>query len=242
MSGNLCRCGAYAGIVAASATRRRRAYDDATPFDYVRADDRRRRASRRWRGRGTRCPRRRHQSARPDEGRRRAAGAPRRHQAPAARPTIETLPDGGLRIGALVRNSDLANHPRVRERYPLLSQALLAGASPQLRNMATVGGNLLQRTRCPYFYDTAFAACNKREPGSGCAARRGLQPHARDPRRERALHRRRIRRTCAWRWRRSTPWSTCAAAAATRAHPDRRVPSAARRRARARHATRGTAS
>ncbi|MEI5999067.1 xanthine dehydrogenase family protein subunit M [Paraburkholderia bengalensis] len=83
---------------------------------------------------------------------------------------VSTLPDGGLRIGALVRNSDAANHALVRERYPLLSQALLAGASAQLRNMATVGGNLMQRTRCPYFYDTAFTACNKREPGSGCAA------------------------------------------------------------------------
>jgi xanthine dehydrogenase YagS FAD-binding subunit len=88
--------------------------------------------------------------------------------------TITTLPDGGLRIGALVRNSDAANHALVRERYPLLSQAFLAGASPQLRNMATVGGNLMQRTRCPYFYDTAFAQCNKRLPGSGCAALEGL--------------------------------------------------------------------
>ncbi|QES46894.1 molybdopterin dehydrogenase [Streptomyces venezuelae] len=82
---------------------------------------------------------------------------------------IEELPDGGLRIGALVRNSRLAAHPLVRTRYPVLSQALLAGASAQLRNMATVGGNLLQRTRCPYFYDTA-AHCNKREPGAGCDA------------------------------------------------------------------------
>jgi len=90
-------------------------------------------------------------------------------------PLNEIVPtaDGGLRIGALVRNSDLANHRYVRERYPLLSRALLAGASPQLRNMATVGGNLLQRTRCYYFYDTAYAACNKRRPGSGCAAREG---------------------------------------------------------------------
>jgi xanthine dehydrogenase YagS FAD-binding subunit len=77
--------------------------------------------------------------------------------------------DGGLVIGALAKNSDVANHPLVREGYPLLSQALLAGASPQLRNMATVGGNLLQRTRCPYFRDVA-TACNKRAPGSGCAA------------------------------------------------------------------------
>jgi xanthine dehydrogenase YagS FAD-binding subunit len=86
---------------------------------------------------------------------------------------IAPTADGGLRIGALVRNSDLANHRYVREHYPLLSRALLAGASPQLRNMATVGGNLLQRTRCYYFYDTAYTACNKRRPGSGCAAREG---------------------------------------------------------------------
>ena len=83
--------------------------------------------------------------------------------------TIEPTPDGGLRIGALVRNTDLAANPRVRRDYALLSRALLAGASGQLRNMATTAGNLLQRTRCPYFYDTNMA-CNKRLPGSGCAA------------------------------------------------------------------------
>ena len=77
---------------------------------------------------------------------------------------------GGLRIGATARNSDVANHPIVRRRYPVLSQALVAGASPQLRNMATVGGNLMQRTRCDYFYDPTYAECNKRVPGSGCAA------------------------------------------------------------------------
>jgi xanthine dehydrogenase YagS FAD-binding subunit len=82
---------------------------------------------------------------------------------------IELLPDGGVRIGALVRNSDLAHHDAVAKRFPLLSQALLSGASPQLRNMATVGGNLMQRTRCYYFRDTTYA-CNKRQPGSGCAA------------------------------------------------------------------------
>src|SRR5204863_1644613 len=86
---------------------------------------------------------------------------------------IEELPDGGLRIGAQAANSDVAADVRVRARYPVLSQALLAGASAQLRNMATVGGNLLQRTRCPYFYDTAFEHCNKRQPGSGCDARDG---------------------------------------------------------------------
>ncbi len=82
---------------------------------------------------------------------------------------IEELPDGGLRIGAQAANSDVAADARVRTRYPVLSQALLAGASGQLRNKASIGGNLLQRTRCPYFYDTA-AACNKRDPGTGCAA------------------------------------------------------------------------
>lgn len=82
---------------------------------------------------------------------------------------IEPTADGGLRIGALARNSDVATHAEVASMYPVLSQALLSGASPQLRNMATVGGNLVQRTRCTYFRDTAMA-CNKREPGSGCAA------------------------------------------------------------------------
>jgi xanthine dehydrogenase YagS FAD-binding subunit len=82
---------------------------------------------------------------------------------------IEALPEGGIRIGALVRNADLAYSSEVQQRYPLLSSALLAGASPQLRNMATTGGNLLQRTRCYYFYDTA-TTCNKRTPGSGCGA------------------------------------------------------------------------
>ena len=83
---------------------------------------------------------------------------------------ITELPDGGLRLGALARNSDTAAHMMVRTRYPLLAQAILSGASPQLRNMATDGGNLLQRTRCYYFYDPANAQCNKREPGSGCGA------------------------------------------------------------------------
>ena len=86
---------------------------------------------------------------------------------------IEELPDGGVKIGAMARNSDTANHPLIRQRYPVLSQAFLAGASPQLRNMATVGGNLMQRTRCYYFTDTAMP-CNKRDPGSGCAAIEGF--------------------------------------------------------------------
>jgi xanthine dehydrogenase YagS FAD-binding subunit len=80
---------------------------------------------------------------------------------------------GGVRIGAMVRNSDLAYHPIIRDRYPVLGEALLAGASPQLRNMATMGGNVMQRTRCTYFRDTAGGPCNKREPGTGCAAQEG---------------------------------------------------------------------
>jgi xanthine dehydrogenase YagS FAD-binding subunit len=88
--------------------------------------------------------------------------------------TIEQLPDGSLRLGALARNSDTANHPLVRQHYPLLSQAILSGASPQLRNLATDGGNLLQRTRCFYFMDTGFPQCNKRSPGSGCGALEGV--------------------------------------------------------------------
>jgi len=85
---------------------------------------------------------------------------------------VSDLPNGGLRLGALARMSDVAWEPRVKERYPLLSQALLLAASGQIRNMASMGGNLLQRTRCPYFRDTA-TPCNKREPGSGCSALRG---------------------------------------------------------------------
>ena len=87
---------------------------------------------------------------------------------------VEELADGkGVRIGALARNSDVADHPLIQQRYPVLSLAFLAGASPQLRNMATVGGNLMQRTRCYYFYDPAFPKCNKRDPGSGCGALEG---------------------------------------------------------------------
>src|SRR5262245_51258602 len=82
---------------------------------------------------------------------------------------IEERHDGGLRLGALVTNADTAYHETVERRYPLISRAILAGASAQLRNMATNGGNLLQRTRCYYFYDTA-TPCNKRDPGAGCSA------------------------------------------------------------------------
>jgi xanthine dehydrogenase YagS FAD-binding subunit len=85
---------------------------------------------------------------------------------------IETLPDGGVRIGALVRNADLAHDPMFARRFPAVAEALLSGASPQLRNAATAAGNVLQRTRCAYFYDVA-SACNKRAPGAGCDARGG---------------------------------------------------------------------
>ncbi|RZL58915.1 MAG: xanthine dehydrogenase family protein subunit M [Sphingomonas sp.] len=88
--------------------------------------------------------------------------------------TIEETETGGLRIGAGVRNSTLAAHPVVRSQYPMLSRAILAGASAQIRNMATIGGNLLQRTRCTYFYDVEGSRCNKRQPGQGCDAIHGF--------------------------------------------------------------------
>jgi xanthine dehydrogenase YagS FAD-binding subunit len=87
---------------------------------------------------------------------------------------ISTTRGGGVLIGAGVTNSAVANHPLIRSQYPVLSQAILSGATTQLRNMATAGGNLLQRTRCPYFMETAFTSCNKRSPGTGCAARDGF--------------------------------------------------------------------
>lgn len=86
---------------------------------------------------------------------------------------IKTAKSGGVSIGALAKNTDTANHPLIRQNYPLLTQAILAGASGQIRNMATNGGNLMQRTRCAYFYDTAMQ-CNKREPNSGCGAMEGI--------------------------------------------------------------------
>jgi xanthine dehydrogenase YagS FAD-binding subunit len=89
---------------------------------------------------------------------------------------IQPAAGGGLRLGALATNTEVAYHQEVERRYPLVSQAILAGASPQLRNMASVGGNLMQRTRCPYFYDRA-TPCNKRDPGTGCAAITGFNRH-----------------------------------------------------------------
>jgi len=93
---------------------------------------------------------------------------------------IEERADG-IRIGPMVRNSAIAVHPLILQRYPLLSQALLSGASPQICNMATAGGNLLQRTRCYYFYDPTYKECNKRAPGSGCAAARVPAPRVGRP-------------------------------------------------------------
>ncbi len=120
----------------------------------------------------------------PDQpGRPRGADA-RRHSSP--------TPDG-LRLEPLARMSDVAAHPDVVRRWPVLSQALLASASPQIRNMGTMGGNLLQRTRCGYFRDTGFA-CNKRVPGSGCPAINGENRHAGDPGRQRPVHRHPSRR------------------------------------------------
>src|SRR6266403_1390157 len=87
---------------------------------------------------------------------------------------IEALPDGGLRIGALARMSDVAAHADVRRRFPIISEALLFAASGQLRNMASMGGNIMQRTRCAYFRDEDDPPCNKRQPGSGCSALHGL--------------------------------------------------------------------
>ncbi len=176
MSGNICRCGAYPNIVcgdsAGSAARLaaqiERNFMEA--FSYVRATD------------ATQAG-----NAATQAGVRFIAGGTTLldlMKLDVERPTrlvdinrigldtIERLPNGGLRVGALVRNSDLAHHAVVQEEYSVLSQALLAGASAQLRNMATTGGNLLQRTRCMYFRNTAMA-CNKRVPGSGCSAIEG---------------------------------------------------------------------
>jgi Aerobic-type carbon monoxide dehydrogenase, middle subunit CoxM/CutM homologs len=90
---------------------------------------------------------------------------------------VRPLPGGGVSIGALAKNTDTANHPLIRKDYPLLAQAILAGASPQIRNMATNGGNIMQRTRCNYFYDLG-TPCNKRQPGSGCGAKDGLNRYS----------------------------------------------------------------
>ena len=172
-------------------------------FTYIRADDVADAVRADCRGPGRQVHRRRHESHRPDEGERRAAEPADRYHPPAAEESIEDCRSGGLRIGALRDATPiLPTMQQVEQRYPLLSSAILAGASPQLRNMATAGGNLLQRTRCCYFYDTA-TPCNKRAPGQRLLRDRRVQPHARDPGHERCTASPRIRRTCAWRW---PPW------------------------------------
>ena len=122
---------------------------------------------------------------------------------------IVDTPDGGLLVGAAVPNSDLAADPRIRSRYPVLAEALLAGASGQLRNMATTGGNPLQRTRCVYFQDVT-TPCNKREPGSGCSAIGGAPALPRRSSAPPSTASPPTPRTWRWRWPRSTPSSTCA--------------------------------
>ena len=167
MSGNICRCGAYSNIVDAITEVVRE--ESMKPFTYERATSPAAAAA---------------AAAARTQGAKFIAGGTNlldlmklQIETPThlidvnglALDKIEITPEGGLRIGALVRNTDLAADPRVRRDYGLLARALLAGASGQLRNRATTAGNLLQRTRCPYFYDTNMP-CNKRQPGSGCAA------------------------------------------------------------------------
>jgi xanthine dehydrogenase iron-sulfur cluster and FAD-binding subunit A len=170
MSGNICRCGAYSNIAEAVAEVAGRAR--MKPFTYERATS----------------PAQAAASAVGVEGAKFVAGGTNlldlmklQIESPKhlidvnglSLDSIEPTAEGGIRIGALVRNTDLAADKRVRRDYALLSRALLAGASGQLRNKATTAGNLLQRTRCPYFYDTN-QPCNKRQPGSGCAAIGGI--------------------------------------------------------------------
>jgi xanthine dehydrogenase YagS FAD-binding subunit len=166
MSGNICRCGAYSNIV--DAITEVAGIKSMRAFTYERATIASRPRPKRLRPIRRQIHRRRHQPARSDEARDRDADSSDRRQRSRPRQDRAT-PEGGLRIGALVRNTDLAADERVRRDYGVLSRALGAGASGQLRNKATTAGNLLQRTRCPYFYDTN-QPCNKRQPGSGCSA------------------------------------------------------------------------
>ncbi len=164
MGGNLCRCGAYPSIVAAIQAARSEV--SMEPFEHVAANDEQQAITAGARGAYI-------------------AGGTNLvdyMRLEVVRPTavvditrlpfteIEEIAGGGVRIGALARNEDVARDPLIAQRYPVLGEAILSGASPQLRNLATTGGNLLQRTRCPYFHDPQVAACNKRQPGSGCAA------------------------------------------------------------------------
>ena len=190
MSGNLCRCAAYTGIrqaimEVAEASKTREAAR-MRPFDYVRAGATGEATASAGQGAafiagGTNLlDLMKLEVMAPETARWTSPGSICAPSSPPRR--------AACAIGALVTNADLAAHERVRRDYPVLSRALLAGATGQLRNKATTGGNLLQRTRCYYFYDTA-QSCNKREPGSGCGGARRLQPHPCDPGRLAALHR-----------------------------------------------------
>ena len=182
MSGNICRCGAYPNIVAAiqkCAARRKGAEGGMKTFQLTRPNDSaqaiaaaakaktaQQGAEIRFIAGGTTLIDLMKLNVE-------TAAEPRRSSTGCRSTKSKRLPDGGLTIGATVRNSDLAYHPLVRKNYAVLSEAILSGATVQIRNMATTAGNLLQRTRCMYFRDTAMP-CNKREPGSGCGAINGV--------------------------------------------------------------------
>ena len=243
MSGNLCRCGAYANIVAGDPCRRR-VSSAMKPFAFERAGRRRRGRARGRRRSATRCS----SAAAPTSSTTSSSASPARH-AGRRRPDADLggdhrAGDGGLRIGAAVPNSDLAADPRVRERYPVLAQALLAGASGQLRNMATTGGNPLQRTRCVYFQDVT-TPCNKREPGSGCSAIGGYtRYHAILGARPDAAARASPPTPRTWpsRWPRSTRGCSVLGPDGERTVPFDRAAPAARRRPDPRHRAASTAS
>ena len=181
MSGNICRCGAYNGIIDAIAdtfvgrgadalSRRPAGSDGMTPFSFARATDvddalAQGREGARYLGGGTNLV---------DLMRETIERPAALVDVTGLATAIDETDEGGLLIGAAARNTQLAEHRGVRERYPVLARAILAGASAQIRNMATIGGNVLQRTRCTYFYDTAGSRCNKRDPGQGCDAQHGF--------------------------------------------------------------------
>ena len=203
MSGNLCRCGAHNGIVAAIAE----TFAEAarmTPFAYARADRRRRCRASALAGTGRQVSGRRHQPGRPDARDDRAAGGAGRRDGPVDA-TSRSSADGGLLIGARRATPRSPSTARCATRYPMLARAILAGASAQIRNMATVGGNLLQRTRCTYFYDDDGRAATSASRARAATRSRASTATTRSwaPRPPASP---RIRRTCAWRsprWMRS---------------------------------------
>ena len=217
MSGNICRCGAYPNIVAAVARRARRQGAAMSPFSYVRAADAARPLAAVARPRRRALPRRRHHAGRPDEARRRDA---RRRSSTSTRLPLDA-DRGDRRRRRAHRRAGPQQRPRrhTRRRASATrcsSEALLAGASPQLRNMATVGGNLLQRTRCAYFRDSP-SRLQQAQPGLGLRGARRLQPHATPSSAPATTASPRTRRTCASRCSPSTPSSTSARPAAASA-------------------------